>query len=1018
QKHTYTHIHMAHLYSTDNIRKESISSASTNYTYYNKTFEDTTDLFLFACAHGDYMLVHRLLIDDEVEADVSNKMGKSALQLAIENEHFEVVKVLLDKIPYEKFRDALLLAIYLGHTNIADFIMNHPTYRTFSGGFLDPTHPQAYDDSQFSSDITPLILAAQYNRLQIVHQLLSKGERIQKPHKSMCPCVDCADSSAYDSFRQAQVRLSAYKGLSSEVYIALTYPDPILQAFELNHELRTLAKVEHYFREDYEKLSHQLSIFVTRLLDNVRGHEELEIVLNKTGQPYEEKYENLARFDLAIINQEKAFVSHSNCQQKLMEKWYENLSAIKNAHLTKRILFYLAFIVCLPFLLLAYYFFPKTKIGSLCHQPNLKLKAYIVSYLTFISLIVASSYFSISHLQKTKFLSNYNSTIYKFYIENIYENDQLRYDLNSLNQNSQANKNDRLVNCDISLRFMEPNPFQIAIFIWVIGFIWQETKQLFGAGVRVYLKSHSNYVDCLMNILYILYFIFLYSSMVLTRTSMNMFHSSDYWRNIARYDKMVESEKVEYLGKTYHILYWLNADRYYWSSSDSQNLAEAFFAMGNVASICRICFLLPIIGFVGPLQVMLERMIIDISKWIVIILIFFVAFACSLFLIFSPFAVALKQHDILHTSSNTAASQIVSMMRYETVTMSTSVRCMPYYKLINQSFPNVTASDAPDAANLDENNSCKKSKQYDKIESVGPHPAIHYFGEKFGSTILTTFFTLFGDMAEDDIPDRGYELISLTCNKPDPKSYAPGFDIFSSNLGFIIFGLFTFICVTVLINTLIAMMGKTIDIIDNRADVEWKFARSRLYMEYLRDGNTLPVPMNICPTPKSFIYLLKRIKNLTLSKNSSDDDDKRANGTSDDRLDGLNIRQRSHGDNDINMKGTQHDRFKHEKIFDRQRSYAVHETLTYKIVIERIVRRFLLYYKNKHTGANENKDGLEFKEFKNDVSSLRFELLNEVDMLDDMRLLIGEPMNKFNDILEMNLDMDKIKEYLHDQKLI
>jgi hypothetical protein len=155
----------------------------------------------------------------------------------------------------------------------------------------------------------------------------------------MCPCVDCADSSASDSFRQAQVRLSAYKGLSSEVYIALTYPDPILQAFELSHELRTLAKVEHYFREDYQKLADQLSLFVTRLLDNVRGHAE--------------QY------------QEKAFVSHSNCQQKLMEKWYENLSAIKNAHLTKRLLFYFAFVTCLPFLSLAYYIFPKSKIGSL-----------------------------------------------------------------------------------------------------------------------------------------------------------------------------------------------------------------------------------------------------------------------------------------------------------------------------------------------------------------------------------------------------------------------------------------------------------------------------------------------------------------------------------------------------------------------------------------------------------------------------------------------------------------------------
>lgn len=91
--------------------------------------------------------------------------------------------------------------------------------------------------------------------------------------------------------------------------------------------------------------------------------------------------------------------------------------------------------------------------------------------------------------------------------------------------------------------------------------------------------------------------------MVLTRTSMKNFRSEDYWNAIKRYNNMTNETKEYYLSKTYHILYWLNADRFYWKSGDLQNLAEAFFAMGNVASICRICFLLPIIGFVGPLQV-------------------------------------------------------------------------------------------------------------------------------------------------------------------------------------------------------------------------------------------------------------------------------------------------------------------------------------------------------------------------------------------------------------------------------
>lgn len=54
---------------------------------------------------------------------------------------------------------------------------------------------------------------------------------------------------------------------------------------------------------------------------------------------------------------------------------------------------------------------------------------------------------------------------------------------------------DGFINCDVSLRFMEPNPFEIAIFIWVIGFIWQEFKQVFSSGMRVYLTTHSKSRD-------------------------------------------------------------------------------------------------------------------------------------------------------------------------------------------------------------------------------------------------------------------------------------------------------------------------------------------------------------------------------------------------------------------------------------------------------------------------------------------------------------------------------------------
>lgn len=34
-------------------------------------------------------------------------------------------------------------------------------------------------------------------------------------------------------------------------------------------------------------------------------------------------------------------------------------------------------------------------------------------------------------------------------------------------------------------------------------------------------------------------------------------------------------------------------------------------------------------------------------------------------------------------------------------------------------------------------------------------------------------------------------------------------------------------------------------------DIEWKYARGELYMEFIQDGNTLPYPVNIVPSPKT-----------------------------------------------------------------------------------------------------------------------------------------------------------------------
>ena len=51
-------------------------------------------------------------------------------------------------------------------------------------------------------------------------------------------------------------------------------------------------------------------------------------------------------------------------------------------------------------------------------------------------------------------------------------------------------------------------------------------------------------------------------------------------------------------------------------------------------------------------------------------------------------------------------------------------------------------------------------------------------------------------------------------------------------------------------------INKTI-FFQEKADTEWKFARSKLWISYFEEGGTVPPPFNIIPTPKSLFYFLK-----------------------------------------------------------------------------------------------------------------------------------------------------------------
>ena len=104
------------------------------------------------------------------------------------------------------------------------------------------------EKSQFSPDITPLILSAHYNNHEIIQMFLSRNQTIERPHPISCQCRDCVIKQNYDSLKRSRSRLNAYRALASPAFMALSSRDPIMATFELRQEMKKLAQVEKEFQ--------------------------------------------------------------------------------------------------------------------------------------------------------------------------------------------------------------------------------------------------------------------------------------------------------------------------------------------------------------------------------------------------------------------------------------------------------------------------------------------------------------------------------------------------------------------------------------------------------------------------------------------------------------------------------------------------------------------------------------------------------------------------------------------------
>ncbi|XP_058886935.1 short transient receptor potential channel 6-like [Acipenser ruthenus] len=764
--------------------------------------------FLDAAEYGNIPVVRKMLEENlDLNVNCVDYMGQNALQLAVANEHLEVTELLLKKDNLSRIGDALLLAISKGYVRIVEAILGHKTFCETKRLTTSPSQAElqlddfyAYDEdgTRFSHDVTPIILAAHCQEYEIVHTLLLKGARIERPHNYFCKCRTCSDNQKHDSFSHSRSRINAYKGLASPAYLSLSSEDPVLAALELSNELAVLANIEKEFKNDYKKLSMQCKDFVVGLLDLCRNTEEVEAILNgdvdvnKTSGPHGRP--SLIRLKLAIKYELKKFVAHPNCQQQLLSIWYENLSGLRQQTTAVKFLVVLGVAIGLPFLAMIYWIAPCSKLGKLMRGPFLKFVAHAASFTIFLGLLVMNA---ADRFEGTTLLHN----------ESTSEPGQLF----------------RMKTTCFSWT-------EMLIIAWVVGMIWAECKEIWSQGPREYLLEPWNFLDFGMLAIFMASFIARFMAF------WHAYEAQVYVdKNIKDLANATLPSEIEYY----------TLARMKWLPSDPQLISEGLYSIAVVLSFSRIAYILPANESFGPLQISLGRTVKDIFKFMVIFIMVFVAFMIGMFNLYSYYLGA-KQNDAFTT--------------------------------VEESFK-------------------------------------------------TLFWAIFGlSEVKSVIINYGHKFIE--------------------NIGYILYGVYNVTMVIVLLNMLIAMINSSFQEIEADADVEWKFARAKLWFSYFEEGRTLPVPFNLVPSPKSVIYLLVKIKSIIVMLLRCEKSDLK-------------------GDAELNELGQN----KHSSV----RSSASH-TL-YQKIMKRLIKRYVIKAQIDKESDEVNEG--ELKEIKQDISSLRYELLEE-----------------------------------------
>ncbi|XP_036703133.1 short transient receptor potential channel 7 isoform X1 [Balaenoptera musculus] len=856
---TFRNMQRRHTTLREKGRRQAIRGPAYMFNEKGTSLTPEEERFLDSAEYGNIPVVRKMLEESKtLNFNCVDYMGQNALQLAVGNEHLEVTELLLKKENLARVGDALLLAISKGYVRIVEAILSHPAFAQGQRLTLSPLEQELRDDdfyaydedgTRFSHDITPIILAAHCQEYEIVHILLLKGARIERPHDYFCKCSECTEKQRKDSFSHSRSRMNAYKGLASAAYLSLSSEDPVLTALELSNELARLANIETEFKNDYRKLSMQCKDFVVGVLDLCRDTEEVEAILNGdvNFQVWSDHHRpSLSRIRLAIKYEVKKFVAHPNCQQQLLTMWYENLSGLRQQSIAVKLLAVFGVSLGLPFLAIAYWIAPCSKLGRTLRSPFMKFVAHAVSFTIFLGLLVVNAS---DRFEGVKTLPNETFTDYPKQI--------------------------------FRVKTTQFSWTEMLIMKWVLGMIWSECKEIWEEGPREYVLHLWNLLDFGMLSIFVASF---------TARFMAFLKASEAQVYV---DQHVQDDTLHNVSLPPEVAYFTYA-RDKWWPSDPQIISEGLYAIAVVLSFSRIAYILPANESFGPLQISLGRTVKDIFKFMVIFIMVFVAFMIGMFNLYSYYRGA----------------------KYN-----------PAFTTVEESFK-------------------------------------------------TLFWSIFGLS----------EVISVVL-KYDHK--------FIENIGYVLYGVYNVTMVVVLLNMLIAMINNSYQEIEEDADVEWKFARAKLWLSYFDEGRTLPAPFNLVPSPKSFYYLIMRIKmcliKLCKSKAKSCENDL-----------------------EMGMLNSKFRKTRYQAGTRNSENLTANNTYSkptrYQKIMKRLIKRYVL--KAQVDRENDEVNEGELKEIKQDISSLRYELLEEksqatgelADLIQQLSEKFGRNLNK--DHLRVNKGKD------------